>query len=1173
MTCNSCGQIVPAGSRFCPHCGHGLVSARAEERRVVTVLFADLVGFTAMSETLDPEQVKLLVDGCFQRLVADVTTFGGRVDKIVGDAIVALFGAPVAHEDDAERAVRAALRMQATLATHVEQLPVDIRMRIGVNTGEVLVGALRAGGDYTAMGDVVNTASRLQTVAPPGGVLVGPATHSATDQVIRYEPLGSVQARGREEPVATWLALEAVAPPGRRPRRARAPLVGRDTETVLLLDGVRLASRYHRAFLAVVEGEAGVGKNRLVESVCTEAASSLGALVLEGRCAPYGEANPWWPVAVALDTVVCLDPDSPLEQAEARTTAVVAEALALPATDPRVLSTVEGLLQLTGRPTRLDDIEPARAREEVSRSVLTLLEALARRGLVVLAVADLQWADPHVLALLERVLNQLGGLPLAMVTTQRPDRAGVWPPMPGRHTALLLRLDPLDRDSADQLARLLLGDVSDDVRAGLIERSGGNPFFLEELASLVEEGEAGAELPDTLRGLVAARLDALQPSERAMLDNAAVLGSWGAWVPLEQFGIALGQHPDRATLRSLADQELLDVDGEMWSFRSESVREVAYAMLTKVARAQRHAGVAEALLSKMGERPERAEQIAFHFAAAAELVQEIGTVDKVPGTVPAQAVTWLLHAAEWSADQDVLSAAERLATRALSILDGDHRTAPDDPLRVRALLIRASSYAEQRDVDKARADVSKALEGARLAGDAAMLAKARSVLGQVERTAGRFDSSTRELSHALVLARQAGDELTRAGALRELGMTAIFAGDFDAAERNLAEADEVFLALGDRRGHAWVDQNMAWISFVRGDSHEAESRLRDAADTFLEMGDRGGLAWVNGLLAFVRFQQGRRDEAAALGRLVSEEANERGDRWAAAMMESLLAGLELWAGNIDEALELATAARGRFRAIGERYGEVQSIGPLSRALVAKGRVSEANRITEECQRAAGPFGLESFAAMISAGAAVHAGDGDRAVRFARVALEEMDDQVGYDVDARVALGLGLLQIRRVDEALGELQRSLLDHPGRPYPAAALALGLAAAGRPDEAVALAAGVPVSAAATYLDQVLAWCVTALAEAQRDDQARVDEAVTSATALADASSDVVARALARMAAAVAYGVLGDPRETSARADAEARASRLEGRLSGWWAAFALASGVPSTAASYVGSTAESS
>src|SRR4051794_21178368 len=294
-TCPVCRTEVPDGARFCPSCGQ-VLAVRQDERRVVTVVFADIVGFTTLSETRDPEHVKYLIDRCFQRLVVDVTDFGGRVDKIVGDAIIALFGAPVAHEDDAERAVRAALAMQRSMAETQE----GVHLRVGVNTGEVLVGAIRAGGDYTAMGDVVNVASRLQTLAAPGQVVVGSSTHAATADVLRYESLGRVQPRGREEPVDAWLALEALAPPGYRPLRARSPLVGRDPELRLLRGVLDTAASRRRAGLVLLLGEAGLGKSRLAEELADIAVSEHGAEVLDTRCVPYGEANVWWPLAEAV---------------------------------------------------------------------------------------------------------------------------------------------------------------------------------------------------------------------------------------------------------------------------------------------------------------------------------------------------------------------------------------------------------------------------------------------------------------------------------------------------------------------------------------------------------------------------------------------------------------------------------------------------------------------------------------------------------------------------------------------------------------------------------------------------------------------------------------------------------------------------------------------------------
>ncbi|MDQ3107644.1 MAG: AAA family ATPase, partial [Actinomycetota bacterium] len=402
MECPSCRASVPEGSRFCPSCGHA-VATRAEERRIVTVLFADLVGFTTFSEGADPEQLKNLVDGGFQRLVTDIANHGGRVDKIVGDQIMALFGAPIAHEDDAERAVRAALQMQTTLDEYGEEIRVPVRMRIGVNSGEVLVGALRAGGEYTAMGDTVNVASRLQTMAQPGQVLVGPATHEQTAEVVRYESAGLVHARGRDEPVDAYIAVEALVPPGHRRRRTRTPLIGREQEMGMLCSALTMAFERRRPQLVLLTGDAGIGKSRLAEELSAHAASEHSATVLEGRCVPYGEANVWWPVASAIRQALGIDLEDTVEQAKDKIVSKVAWGLHLPSTDADVGRVVEGLSYLLGIPSTLSEMEPARAREGATHSFIGLLQNMAGRKPLVLSVSELHWADPLVLELLDEL--------------------------------------------------------------------------------------------------------------------------------------------------------------------------------------------------------------------------------------------------------------------------------------------------------------------------------------------------------------------------------------------------------------------------------------------------------------------------------------------------------------------------------------------------------------------------------------------------------------------------------------------------------------------------------------------------------------------------------------------------------------------------------------------------
>src|SRR5437868_2889956 len=387
MTCPSCGAGVPDQARFCPSCGHPL-HARADERRIVTVLFGDLVGFTSLSETRDPESVKNMVDQCFERLAADITAFGGRVDKIVGDAIVALFGAPVAHEDDGERAVRAALQMQRSIAGMSDQLGFDVRLRIGVNTGEVLVGALRAGGDYTAMGDVVNVASRLQTMADPGQVLVGSPTRASTAGVVRYESAGSLQTRGRDVAVEAWIAVECLAPPERRPARVDGPLVGRSEELGLLQHAVGAAVVRRRAQLVVLLGDAGVGKSRLARELADWAVQEHGATVLEGRCVPYGEANVWWPMAEMMRQACAIEPSDSAEATLAKCRAAVADVTGLEVGGSETERMATALSFLMGNQGALANVDPGRTREEVRLALLTFLDGLARRRPLVMALSE-----------------------------------------------------------------------------------------------------------------------------------------------------------------------------------------------------------------------------------------------------------------------------------------------------------------------------------------------------------------------------------------------------------------------------------------------------------------------------------------------------------------------------------------------------------------------------------------------------------------------------------------------------------------------------------------------------------------------------------------------------------------------------------------------------------------
>lgn len=1176
MTCGACGAAVAIDARFCASCGHDL-TRRGDERRIVTVLFADLVGFTTLSETRDPEQIKNLIDHCFERLVADIAAFDGRVDKIIGDAIVALFGAPVAHEDDAERAVRAALQMQRTITSWASSAgAADLQMRIGINTGEVLVGALRAGGDYTAMGDVVNTANRLQTAATPGRVLVGPATHAATRQIVQYSPLGPIQAKGRDEPVEAWIAEDVLAPPGYRPNRLRTPLVGRDVEVSLLSRAVDSAIARKRAHLLLVVAEAGMGKTRLAEEVAAVAECTHNAAVLEGRCVPYGEANVWWPVAEALRYGCSIAAADPFPIARERALESVAAALEQPVTAPEVERITTGLLHLMGFDGPLQDIDPVRAREEVTRSLLTFLEAAARQRPVITVLSDLHWADDQVLEVLDLLLERVVNQPVVIVATARHTLEDRWTPKPGRHNVVVLNLDPLDRESAaDLLNALLESEVAPEVRDLLLDRSGGNPFFLEELVSLLSEsGVTGAraghlgsgELPDTLRGLVAARLDGLTPDERRTLGDAAVLGRRGSVKALETMAEhAWGIHDIGVVVEGLVAKEILVVENARWSFRSDLVREVTYGTLTKADRARRHAGIAKFMEQFEAHTAPAIDRIAHHYGVAAAVVAELGPVEGTPPDLPERALFWLEKAAKQAEKGDLHVVAARLFGQAIDLEDqaGERRR--------RLLLGRARALCQLRDLAPARDDVDEALEEAEASGEPGAVGQVLLVLGDIEQKEGDLERSSTTLDRAATIFRELDDRKHLAEALRNYGMTAMFGDRNDVAQSSFIEALELFRDTGDRRGQAWVLQNLAWLAYTNGRADEAEARLNESASTFSEIGDAGGLGWALGLLAFVRFHQGRYEEAEQLGERMLIEARERGDRWAAGMMLVLVSSLRLWTGRAESAIVAAQDARELFQAMGDFYGDSQALGTLARAYIATGRIDEGFGLLESGLATAGSEWAEMSAAFLCA-AAAQAGDPDRSPLdpgpdSARD-VESEPGSIGF-VDLLVSRGLLDIQQGRPEAAVPWMEAAVAGGLGASgYACSGLALAYAATGRTAEAIETADQVEAARAATYADRLTAQMAKGLALAAVGDAAGAAEVMDAARVRADGTEDRLMQAVVRLAEAQALETLGDGRASAVRRSARDRLSTMSGTAHGWQTAFRLASGNAAGAAE-VGST----
>lgn len=1012
MVCPACSDPVPVGARFCPSCGVPQSEPSLEdERRVVTVLFADVVGFTTLAEGRDPERVKRLIDTAFEQLVAVVEAYGGVVDKVLGDAIVAVFGAPVAHEDDPDRAVRAGLAMQATLAEIGADHPSEaIEMRIGINTGEVLVGMV-AGTDYTVMGDVVNTASRLQELAAAGEVLVGDETRQLCSAAIRLDEFDAVRLRGRDQTSVVWrvTGVDDIVPARRW--SSDVPFVGRRGE-LAMLSAVMSTVLEGRSAIVAVSGEPGIGKSRLVaEALRPFLADHPDALVLDGSCSPYGEPNVWWPLAGGMLRRIGLDRSGTAAEVRQRVLRRLPE---LPILDGAVSADerVELVMHLLGYPSTFDELGPTAVRDAVVSRFVQVLGQRARRTPVVVRLDDLQWAAPILLDLLETLTRQLAGLPVLTIVTARPfdELDSGWPPAVDPALTLHLRLDPLgDTDSEVLAVSAAAGELRPHTVQRIIERSGGNPLFLIELARLADGGDD--DLPGSLRALIAARLDALSTPQRAILENAAIIGNQGRASALRRFAVELGQSFDLSDLDALAAEGFLVRERANWRFRSDVVREVAYQTLTKQARAVRHAGVARYLASY---EPTAVDRRAHHTASAAELISELGSLPDVPADVAEEAVTLLAAAGRRWNLQGAHRRALQVIERALSLHDDG------DPVDRVLRLEHVETLAALRSGRRAKSLGRELLDDAVAADDRTVQGEVLRVLGTIEQSEGDLVAARRSLGAAVANFRDIGDTGRLAEALRARGFAEVFGGSLVDAEWFFGEAEALLVDSGNRRGLAWVHQHQAWVAFMAGDHARAEERLRTALSTFDQLGDRQGRSWSLGLLAYVTHFEGRDDEALALSDEVVSEARRWGDDWGASMMLHLQAVVWLWRGEIDRSRLLADRALAGFRRLDDRFGAIQVLGTTGRIAAASGRFSEVDRTVEELSALSDSFGALAHPALASAGSSVHLGRGSRAVEHARRAIERLDTSGASLDEGRVLLSFGHLLGGDADAALAVL---------------------------------------------------------------------------------------------------------------------------------------------------------
>jgi class 3 adenylate cyclase/tetratricopeptide (TPR) repeat protein len=686
LTCGSCGAENPPGAKFCIECGSGLQgpagaspasaapgaasappgapagvrpdlappgasAALPEERRTATVLFADLSGYTAVAERMDPETLKSLVDRALQRLGQEVDRYGGRVDKYIGDNVMAVFGAPVAHEDDPERAVRAGLAMQAAMdeitAWMSDTVDVSFSLRVGINSGEVLAGQVGSG-EYTVMGDPVNVAARLQAAARPGSVTVGETTHRLTRGAIEYEELEPLELKGKSEPVPAWEAVRVQVATPTRITRAATPLIGREEESSALLSMFERVVREGRPHLVTVMGQAGVGKSRLLRELATQVADDReGPLLRIGHCPAYGAGLAYWALGEVIRSQFEIVDTDASEIAWSKLRRGI-EGLV---SDEITEEPPERLAGLIARPLGIevpeevadklgiDSEDPQATRDRLFSAVRSLVEAASHQKPLVLAIEDIHWADEGMLDLIEYLARWVRG-PVLLVCLARDellDRRPGWGG--GRRNATTVALDPLGPDGARALVDALLGE-EDGAANGhgelirqVAERSGGNPLFAEEMVNrILEEGTPDTgTLPETVHSVLAARLDSLRADERLLLQSASVVGHtfWeGSLTGLAEEGPAgLGE-----TLASLQDKDLIvptagsRLAGEHeYAFKHVLIRDVAYSTLPKAVRARRHAEVGEFIEGRAADRSESVvAMVADHYGRAAALGADAG---------------------------------------------------------------------------------------------------------------------------------------------------------------------------------------------------------------------------------------------------------------------------------------------------------------------------------------------------------------------------------------------------------------------------------------------------------------------------------------------------------------------------------------------------------------------
>lgn len=881
-----------------------------DQRKLATVLFADVSGFTAMSETMDAEDVRDTMNALWQRLDASIARHGGRIDKHIGDALMALFGVPVAREDDAERAVRAALEMQEALKAFAAETGRDLRMRIGINTGPVMVGAVATTAEFTAMGDAVNLASRLEHAAPVGGVLISHDAYRLVSGAFDATAQPPLTVKGKSEPVRTYL-IERAKPRSQRsaPRGLgiETRMVGREAELRAIEDALAASAR--SLSVLTVAADAGLGKSRLLYEFLRRLPSGDRApWVFKGRALRETERQPYGLLRDVFSTSFEIaDSDGASVACEKLVRGVAAILKDDPAAEERAhfLGHLLGFDFSAGPHLSGVLADASQLRDRGLAAFQRLFTAAAAERAVVLALEDVHWADDRSLDALVRLAGAASGAPLFCLCLARPalyERRPDWGS--GRPWHRRLDLKPLSRAESGGLVAELLARVESlptALRDRVVEASDGNPFYVEEIVRMmIEDGVVAAEgdrwtvraerltglkVPPTLTGVLQARLDGLTPAERKTAQRASVFGRvfWDDAVG------ALADAPDLpASLEALRGKEMVfQRPSSSFSgakeliFKHALLRDVAYESVLKRERKAYHAAAGAWLAARAGERVgEWASVVAEHLERAGE---------------GGKASRYLEEAGVKALGVGAFREAKSFLERALTDAEaGDDRREP----LLRSLGLAHMGLAEYEEAGRRHGEC---LALAKARGDKAAMARALTSLCAVSRRRGAFPEARTQAEEALVLAFEADEAASKADALFQLGSASLDMREYAAAEPVLSQALAVNRELGNEAGMARCHNNLAVIASRCGDKAKAARLYRDADLCSRRAGDRAGAALATGNLGYILSSQGEVDEGRRLLLQALEFHEELGARLGMAHVNDSLAELAERSGDLPEA--------------------------------------------------------------------------------------------------------------------------------------------------------------------------------------------------------------------------------------------------------------------------------